>query len=434
MKKLLFTLSVFLGLNAFAQEIKKGERYQYARKIVDTMASESMHGRGYVNGGDAIAANYLKTEFQAARLKSFNDNYYQEFSFAVNTFPQVWNFYWSGIGELQIGKDYIISASSASASMLSPMSRVAWLDSAMFNDPAKLKKFLKKKLRHSFIAVDVQNKKREEIIEFFEKSKLIFRGLLFIEHKKLIADLAQKVSSFPVLEVLVHDTITLEKLKKKSHVDISYTNKFIPDHVSRNVIGFVPGSVYPDSFIVFSAHYDHIGEMGKAVFTGANDNASGCAMLLNLARYYSSPEHRPKYSVAFIAFGAEEVGLLGSRYFTEHPLFPLKNIRFLLNMDIMGTGEEGITVVNGSVFKTEFDKIREINTSQRLIADVKIRGKAANSDHYYFSEKGVRAFFVYTLGGIKAYHDIYDRAETLPLNEFEDLFQLIVQFGDYLQG
>ncbi|MBA3704830.1 MAG: M28 family peptidase, partial [Bacteroidetes bacterium] len=162
--------------------------------------------------------------------------------------------------------------------------------------------------------------------------------------------------------------------------------------------------------------------------------ASGCAMLLNLAKFYSRPENKPKCSIAFIAFGGEEIGLIGSKHYTDHPLFPLKNIKFLLNMDIMGTGEEGITVVNGTLFKKEFEKLKQINTENNFIKDVKVRGKAANSDHYHFSENGVKAFFIYTMGGIKAYHDIYDRAETLPLNEFEDLFKMITKFGDYLQN
>lgn len=99
----------------------------------------------------------------------------------------------------------------------------------------------------------------------------------------------------------------------------------------------------------------------------------------------------------------------------------------------MGTGDEGITVVNGAVFKKDFDALKEINNANNLLKDVKIRGKAANSDHYHFSEKGVKAFFIYTMGGIKAYHDVYDKAETLPLTKFEELFQLITRFADYLQ-
>jgi Zn-dependent M28 family amino/carboxypeptidase len=209
--------------------------------------------------------------------------------------------------------------------------------------------------------------------------------------------------------------------------------RFIPDHPSQNVIGYVKGSVHPDSFIIFSAHYDHLGRMGKEVyFPGANDNASGCAMVLNLARHYSKKENRPKCSMVFIFFAGEEVGLLGSEYFTKNPLFPLSRIKFLLNMDIMGTGEEGITVVNGTIFKKEFDLLSRVNADGKFIKEVRIRGKSANSDHFHFTEKGVKAFFIYTMGGTKAYHDIYDRAETLPLNEFEDLFKMITAFAGHL--
>ena len=130
-----------------------------------------------------------------------------------------------------------------------------------------------------------------------------------------------------------------------------------------------------------------------------------------------------------MAFGAEEAGIIGSNYFTKHPLFPLENINFLINMDIMGTGDEGIKVVNGSVLKEEFELLQSINDQNKYIPAVKKRGAAANSDHYWFSQKGVPAFFIYTLGGIKAYHDVHDKAETLPLTEFEDCFKLIRDFA-----
>jgi hypothetical protein len=78
--------------------------------------------------------------------------------------------------------------------------------------------------------------------------------------------------------------------------------------------------------------------------------------------------------------------------------------------------------------------MKKINEEQKLLAAVNARGKAANSDHYFFSEKGVPSFFFYTLGGIKAYHDVFDRPETLPLNEHEDLFKLIVAFNNKLMG
>ena len=169
--------------------------------------------------------------------------------------------------------------------------------------------------------------------------------------------------------------------------------------------------------------------MGPEVyFPGANDNASGTAMLLNLAKYYA--EHPPKYSMVFMAFGAEEAGILGSRHYVSDPHFPVKNIKFLINMDIMGTGDEGITVVNGSAHPRQFKCLVKQNEKKEYLARVKRRGPAANSDHYWFDREGVPTFFIYTMGGIKAYHDIYDRPETLPLTEFEDVFRLIRDFAD----
>ena len=93
--------------------------------------------------------------------------------------------------------------------------------------------------------------------------------------------------------------------------------------------------------------------MGKDVyFPGANDNASGVAMLLNLANYYSKKENQPKCSIAFIAFAGEEAGLLGSKYFSEHPLIPLNKMKFLVNLDLLGTGDEGMMVVNATCIPT----------------------------------------------------------------------------------
>lgn len=151
-------------------------------------------------------------------------------------------------------------------------------------------------------------------------------------------------------------------------------------------------------------------------------------MLLSLAKYYAQHRDSLRYSIAFIAFSGEEMGLLGSKYYTEHPLFPLSNIRFLVNMDIVGTGDEGIMVVNGAVYKSAFNDMVNINDRQHLLKVVKARGEAANSDHYFFYQAHVPSVFIYTMGGIKAYHDIYDRRETLPLTDFDEVFKLLRQF------
>lgn len=403
---------------------------------MDTLASPGMHGRGYVNNGDKIAANYIRQQFQDFSLESFGNDYFQPFSFSINTFPGEISFSCSFQEKTKsvsfkgiAGANFLVMPSSPSFSGSFP---VIVFDSTYTASAKKFEKFRKKiAAGNVFVIVDDRGVTNKLKREYFKKVKDGYFGTHIIEPvAKLTWRMSQEVSKYVKIQVLADSFSFAEK----GMVSINIENKFIPNHASQNVIGYVKGSEYPDSFIVFSAHYDHLGRMGKDVyFPGANDNASGCAMMLSLVNYYSRPRNKPRYSIAFIAFAGEEVGLLGSKFYTENPLFPLKNIKFLLNTDIMGTGDDGITVVNGSVYKKEFDALVDINSKGEYLKEIKIRGKAANSDHYYFSEKGVKAFFIYTMGGIKAYHDIYDKAETLPLNEFDDLYSLIIKFIDQLQ-
>ena len=359
MKKLILILLYLLPLYLYSQDIK------YARKVVDTLTSKSMHGRGYVNKGDKIAADYISNQFKEFGLMNFKKSYFQTFSFDVNTFPSDM-FLKINDKVLIPGKDYLVDPKSSSGKGTKP--------------------------------------------------------IIHIEEKKLTWEVSMTNDAQPKF-------IVLKKSLPDSIKTISYNIKsvLLKKYQSQNIIGFVKGTLQPDSFLVFTAHYDHLGQMGsETYFPGANDNSSGIAMLLNLIEYYS--KHPSKYSICFIAFSGEEAGLLGSHYYVEHPLFPLSNIKFLVNLDLLGTGEDGMMVVNGAVFDDEYQRLISINSKNHYLKDIPKRPKAANSDHYFFTESGVRSFFFYTLGGIAAYHDIYDKPETLPLTKFEDVFRLIRDF------
>ncbi len=245
--------------------------------------------------------------------------------------------------------------------------------------------------------------------------------------KKLTWSAKQEQADYTIIQV---DKNKFTEIPKTLKVKIEA--KLIKKFKASNICAMVRGKEKPDSFIFITAHYDHLGGMGKdTYFPGANDNASGVALLLSLAKYYA--KHPQKYSIGFILFAGEEIGLLGSKYYTEHPIVPLKNIRFLTNTDLAGTGDEGITVVNATEFPDEFALINKINDENKYLVSIGARGKAANSDHYWFTEKGVPAFFFYTKGGVSAYHDVYDKAATLPLNEQADLLQLMIKFNEGLQ-
>jgi aminopeptidase YwaD len=216
------------------------------------------------------------------------------------------------------------------------------------------------------------------------------------------------------------------------HFDISIQNKFHQHYTSRNVLGMIEGSAKKDSFIVFTAHYDHLGMMGNtAMFPGANDNASGIAMMLNLAKYFSG--HPQRYSLLFIAFSGEETGLIGSNYYVKNPVYPLETIRFLINIDLMGNGAEGVMAVNGTIFPKELHVLKDINEREKYLPIVKVRGKARNSDHYWFSEAGVPCFFFYLMGPYPFYHDVNDKASAVPFSNFSNAFLLFRDFIVELQ-
>lgn len=114
----------------------------------------------------------------------------------------------------------------------------------------------------------------------------------------------------------------------------------------RNIIGYVPGTEFPQQYIVLSAHYDHVGMREGAVYNGADDNASGTGALLEMARYFS--RHPPRHSVIFAAFDAEEMGLRGADHFLEECPVLLENILLNINMDMISRNENRELYVVGA--------------------------------------------------------------------------------------
>ncbi|MBL4576038.1 MAG: M28 family peptidase, partial [Opitutaceae bacterium] len=409
----------FYSFFLFSQDI------DYSRKVIDTLASEYFSGRGAVNNGEKKAADYIVKHFKFHGLKPFNNSYLQEFKSPINTFPGEMEVSFNDI-KLVPGEDFLVDPSSG---QINGTFKIVWYT----NDNVPTKKQLKKLaavdfFRNKFIVIDDAGfEKENEIFSMLRMNLFGAVGIINIEDNKLTQSLSSTHNDFAILTIKRE---SIDRLNKT--INVSIQQKFIRDYQSQNVIGYVQGTEFPDSFIILSAHYDHSGKMGSAVyFPGANDNASGVAMLLNLAYHYTHKEP-PTKTVIFIAFGAEEAGLVGSKYFVENPIGSLNKINFVFNMDLMGTGSEGAMIVNGAIFENRYNKLTAINKQNDYLPIIKKRGKAANSDHYWFSENGVPSFFMYTMGGIKAYHDIEDISKTLPLTEFEDSFRLICDFVDEL--
>ena len=390
-----------------------------SREILIDLCSDEMMGRGYVRFGHVKAAKYIQEYYKSIQLKQFKKGtYLQPFKIKANTFPNDLNVSIDG-KPLNEGVDYILDPSSGTAKGKFGLIKVDQKNLMDFLDEVSLSKI--KNFEGKVLVLNALNSNNPDTLSIFNELKIglsMICPIIWVNNEKFTWSISRDVAEFPILEL--KDSLIWDA----DSVYLDVENVFLRDIVTHNVIGSVSG--LKKKSIIISAHYDHLGMMGKAIFPGANDNASGVAMLLSLANYFS--DKSPKYNLVFIAFGAEEVGILGSKYYVENPLFPLDDIKFVLNLDIMGTGDEGITVVNGLLHKKQFKQLTSINKKQEYLSKIKIRGRAANSDHYWFSQLGIPSFFIYTMGGIKAYHDVYDKSETLPMSEFNDLFHLLIDF------
>lgn len=399
----------------------------YAKEVITKLASADMAGRGYVKDGSAKAAAYISQEMGKAGLLSFDSTYLQDFHVNVKTYPDNVKL---AIDDkpLKPADDFTIVAGSPSVNQ---SYKIQVIDTLLVNNHNKWNKFLKKDLSRSLIALDpgaFKNSNKKLADSMLMTNFPGAAGYMYIVNKPGLTWSVMappEVLPYPIISVLA-GSVT----KKTKKADLEIALKAIDEYKVSNVIGYIPGTSKIDSFLVITAHYDHLGMLGNtAYFPGANDNASGVAMLLDMAGYFNKPENRLPYSVVFMAFAGEEIGLKGSEFAAANPLFPLSNIKFLINLDMVGTGSEGITMVNAIQHPKQYKKMTEINADNEYLLKVASRGESCNSDHCPFYKRGVPAIFIYSMGKEhQEYHNTKDTADRVPLTEYNDIFRLIRDF------
>lgn len=398
----------------------------FLKAHIGILASPAMHGRGYVLGGREIASAFLQRKFSEFKLQPVqkDSTYIQPYVFTVNTFPGKMMVKVND-KELVPGKDYIIDAASPSYSRRKM--KVQRIDLATMDSATWQKAVSGIEDKYVYVLDHVDSFCKMAHVRKRNFTATLPAGCYIIsEQAKLTWTVARE--QIPATVFYVYDSVLPKRIKE---ITVDAQAKLEEKYRSDNVIGMVPGRI-KDSFIAFTAHYDHLGMMGEeTMFPGASDNASGTSMLLYLASYFA--KHPQRYSILFIAFSGEEAGLLGSDFYVSHPAVPLGRIKFLTNVDIMGDATNGVTVVNATEYPKEFNLLNRINDSLHYLPVIKSRGKAANSDHYHFSEAGVPAFFIYSNGGKGYYHDVYDKAEVVTLNNIDGVVKLLINFAEAIK-
>jgi aminopeptidase YwaD len=412
MSRLLLIALLFWGAGL------KAQNRDYVKYLVKNLAGENFAGRGYVDSGLFKAAEFIAYQFDSLKLETPIGGRFQSFTHPVNVF--------NGACEVSLGRpltpgvDFLVQPESPSFSGTLQILRI---DSVLISNPTEIK------IVPGYVALFQQvsannfdlNAQRNSLIRELSVIMPVVNPV-----KKLTWSVGNEQTKFPIIEVID----SLPELLNENTLTLNIETELV-EFTSRNVIAEVKAKKKSKKYIVFTAHYDHLGKMGPAVFPGANDNASGTAVMLDFARYFAQNPLK-KYNVLFIAFAGEEAGLVGSKHFAEMPLLPLSDIRFLMNLDLLGNGDDGITVVNGKLFEMDFAKLTAINKKFNYVEKLRARGEAANSDHYWFTKRGVPSFFIYTQGARNAYHDVRDVPETLHFYGYENIHRLILQFIESL--
>ena len=211
-------------------------------------------------------------------------------------------------------------------------------------------------------------------------------------------------------------------------ITVDIDNKFLAGYECFNVVASVEGASH-DSCYVFTAHYDHLGNLGRKVYyPGAHDNASGTATIVTLAAYYA--QHKPKYDMLFIAFSGEDANLRGSEYYAQHPFVPLDRIKYLFNIDMIGDDNPVQYCETSDRGQRGYELFERINTEKHYFKSLNHGKLAANSDHYPFAKRGVPCIFLENAEGtaFPYYHTPLDNWKNAVFDSYEPVFRLITDF------
>lgn len=212
---------------------------------------------------------------------------------------------------------------------------------------------------------------------------------------------------------------------------------------SSNVLGLIEGSdpILKDELIILTAHYDHLGIQDGEIYNGADDDGTGTVALLEIAQAFQKAKEEgngPKRSVLIMPVSGEEKGLLGSRYYSENPVFPLENTVANLNIDMIGrldenhTKEDYVYVIGADKISQELHEVNEATNKKYTKLELDYTFNDENdpnrfyyrSDHYNFAKNGIPAIFYFS-GVHEDYHQPTDEVDKIIFSKVETITQLV---------
>ncbi len=434
---LVFTLSTLAGSS---QKLKKADRqlHDQLKAHITYLADDKLQGRRAGTPGEQLAATYISNQFEKAGLQPKGTNGWLQ-SFEINDGKQINpnTFLIINGHDLKLGKDFFPLCYSPNASTEAAFSTalreegVPWVvdlkdsleayrDNPHFDSYQLLRTTANTVAEKGATALIVYNTSEvDDKLEFKPKDRS--------EKSRIPVVYLSKEA----VEKYLHENPDLVDLKLK--IDIGGKKR-----TAHNVIGYIDNGAA--NTVVLGAHYDHLGygEDGnsmvrtadKQIHNGADDNASGTAVLIELAKILKASKNKTT-NYLFIAFSGEELGLFGSKYFTEHPTIDLRSATYMLNMDMVGRLDEASKALTIGGYGTS-PAWKDVFTSIKDARNFSIRYDSSGSgpsDHTSFYRKNIPVLFFFT-GLHNNYHrpdDDADRINTMGTLRITRLIAQVVE-------
>ena len=413
MKKLFLLLLTVVTVQLNAQDLA------LYKKVVKNLSSAKYQGRGYAEDGANKAGKYLAKEFARAGA---DEVICQPFTLDINTFP--------GKMEVEVdGKKYIPGADFTLREFAPGIKgeyKLYHIDTANYNAEKIFADLALPENKDAFVVCDFMftYKHSADFKRMQSKSECANAGFIYTWETplKFYKAYGEKVSEKPILWVAPDFPTSAKQIK----LDIE--NEFLDDYDCFNVIAKVEGKRH-DKCYVFTAHYDHLGKLGKKTFyAGAHDNASGTAAIVTLAAHYA--KNQPEYDMYFIAFSGEDANLRGSEFYANNPIVPLSQIKYLFNLDMIADNNPMQYCEVSNEGMKGFELMEKINGEKNYFKKLDRQELAGNSDHYPFAQRNVPCIFFMNEGGdaFKYYHTIYDTWKNAIFDNYEPTVKLIMDF------
>ncbi len=448
---------LFISCNVENPEITTDELNGH----IEYLASDSLKGRYPGTEESQLAANYIKDNLKKGGLKSIGDNGFQKFQVVTAITAGEHNALQFDDEKGVLNTDFAPFAYTKNDSLDAELVFVGY-GFSIDTDSIKWDDYAHVDVKGKWVLIlmgDPETEdpdspfaqyagERDKVVSAKDKGAagvLFVNGPVFDKGDKLIGlnfDKTRSNAGIPVIHIkrefadkfLENKSIEeLEKLANEKRSSISFsigqsikaTTDVMQQKVeTENVLAFIEGNELKDEIIVLGAHWDHLGMGGPnsgsrmpdtvAVHYGADDNASGVAGIIEVAEKLAQQKSL-KRSVLVIAFGAEEMGLLGSSFFTNNPLFELKQLKAMVNLDMIGRLKADHSImISGTGTSLESEALlKQLNADSTFSIGMSPEGFGA-SDHASFYAKDVPVFFLST-GAHDDYHTPFDQADRINL-------------------